>query len=125
LFVPFLLGLSFAPSLRWLPRPRFLKRPQARPRPNSGRVSKPSTRETSRRPRHQLGVAYFQSGQTEAAERELQRAAELDGKRFEIRFDLALSYLDQRKYAPAAEQLESALRLKAGNPLVHVLLGRA
>ena len=74
---------------------------------------------------HWLGIAYFQSGKNTEALRELAGAAKLRPEEYDIHFDTALVHLQERQYAAAAEQLQKALRLKPGQPMAHLLLGRA
>src|SRR5438552_16274776 len=72
-----------------------------------------------------LVLVYFKSQQDAAALQALRRAEQLDGTRFEVHFDLSLVLLDQNQYAPAAEELEKANKLKPTDALAHLLLGRA
>src|SRR5436309_12434248 len=72
-----------------------------------------------------MGMVYFKSQQDAAALQALRRAAQLDGTRFEVHFDLALVLLDQNQYSPAAEELGKPNKLKPTDALAHLLLGRA
>jgi len=74
---------------------------------------------------HWLGLVYFKQGQNAAALETLGRSEKLDGAQFGIHFDIALVWLTQKQYSPAADELEKALSREPSNALAHVLLGRA
>jgi protein O-GlcNAc transferase len=74
---------------------------------------------------HWLGLAYFKAGQNESALATLKRSEAIASASFDIHFDVALVLLQQSQYAPAADELERAIKLQPSHALAHVLLGRA
>ncbi len=61
---------------------------------------------------HWLGLAYFKAGQNAPALAALQRSEAIASGSFDIHFDVALVLLQQSQYAPAADELEKAIKLQ-------------
>ncbi|MBA3914382.1 MAG: tetratricopeptide repeat protein [Acidobacteriales bacterium] len=74
---------------------------------------------------HWTGLVYFKQQRTTEALSLLRRSVAQNSSDFGSRFDLALVLLTEKQYAPAAEELEHALKLRPDDSLAHVLLGRA
>jgi len=74
---------------------------------------------------HWLGLVYFKKAQNSSALSALRRSETLDGTHYDIHFDIALVLLSDASYAPAATELEKAIKLDPKAALPHVLLGRA
>lgn len=74
---------------------------------------------------HWLGLAYFKKKMNTLALQSLRHSEALDGSQFGTHFDIALVLLTNEQYAPAADELEQATKLKPSDALAHVLLGRA
>ena len=60
---------------------------------------------------HFLGLCHYQQGLKEQGLREMQQAVELEPDMFAFNFNLASSYMQEKKYAEAASFFQQAIRL--------------